>query len=392
VRHLFITQDYPPDSGGMARRHVELCRRLAAESVVVSTVAAPGDDAFDRGEPYEIVRQPFGFSGARRFTNQIEWARWLARRVAGGVDLVHCGNIRPTGYAAWWAWRRARVPYLVYVNGRDLLIERRKSDRWLKRRTSRAILGRAAGIVANSWWTAELARRVMREVGVRRPPPVAAIDLGTDPRQFTPGRDASALRARLGLGDARLILSVARLTPHKGHDVAIDAFARIAPDFGDARYLIVGSGPARDSLRARAASLGVGDRVHFAGQLSDEDIAAAYATASVYLGLSRHEPALLDVEGFGISFVEAGAAGVPSVAGDSGGVRSAVRDGETGLVVPPTDASAVAAALRALLSNPERRAAMGRAARAAVETHYNWDRVARETLEFARSVTSRAPR
>ena len=89
------------------------------------------------------------------------------------------------------------------------------------------------------------------------------------------------------------------------------------------------------------------------------------------------------MEGFGISFIEAGASGTPSVAGDSGGVRSAVRDGETGLVVPPEDVGAVAAALGAPLGDATRRESMGRAARAAVESHYNWERVARETRDFA---------
>jgi glycosyltransferase involved in cell wall biosynthesis len=76
------------------------------------------------------------------------------------------------------------------------------------------------------------------------------------------------------------------------------------------------------------------------------------------------------------------------VAGDSGGVRSAVRDGETGILVPPTDADAIVEALQSLLLNPERRAKMGRAARHAVETHYNWDRVARDTREFTNQVVA----
>ncbi|MFL5548880.1 MAG: glycosyltransferase, partial [Gemmatimonadaceae bacterium] len=81
--------------------------------------------------------------------------------------------------------------------------------------------------------------------------------------------------------------------------------------------------------------------------------------------------------------------GIPSVAGDSGGVRSAVRDGETGIVVPPTDPDAVADAIRSLLLNRERRKQMGRAARHAVETHYNWDRVARDTRAFTYEVVGR---
>ena len=119
--------------------------------------------------------------------------------------------------------------------------------------------------------------------------------------------------------------------------------------------------------------------------MRDDELPETYATSTVYLGASRVDKEI-NVEGFGISFLEAGASGIPSVAGDSGGVRSAVRDGETGIVVPPTDADAIADAIRSLLLNPDRRKQMGRAARHAVETHYNWDRVARDTRDFTSQV------
>lgn len=395
VRHLFVTQDYPPDAGGMARRHVELCRRFAPEPVVVSTVAAADGGQFDRGEPYVIERQPFPFAAAKRFVNQLSWSRALVERSRAGIDVIHLGNIRPCGYAVALATRRAGIPYLVYVNGGDLLRERQKAHAHpLKRWTARDILGRSAGVVANSAWTASLARAVMESVGVRRAVPVAAIDLGTDPVQFHPARASGRLRARLAIGDAPLLLSVARLVPHKGQDVAIRALAQLAARTATGapaatstnrapHLVLVGDGGDAGRLRTLAGTLGVGDRVHLTGLLTDEEIAEAYATADLYVGLSRVDSAI-NAEGFGISFVEAAASGTPSVAGDSGGVRSAVRDGETGLVVDASDVDAVAAALRALLADDERRARMGAAARRAVERHYNWDRVARETLDFTR--------
>jgi phosphatidyl-myo-inositol dimannoside synthase len=190
------------------------------------------------------------------------------------------------------------------------------------------------------------------------------------------------LRRRFGIGDAPLMLTVARLVPHKGQDVAIQALASLSPEV---RYLIVGKGPDELRLRAVAASCGVTDRVIFAGALTDEEIAEAYATATVYVGLSRREGDV-SVEGFGISFVEAGASGTPSVAGDSGGVRAAVRDGETGIIVAPTAYDA-AAAIGQMIEDDALRGAMGSAARAAVESYYNWDRVARDTMAFVDRVT-----
>lgn len=363
ARHVFVTQDYGPDLGGIARVHVELCRRLArAGGVLVSTVAHSHARAFDAGEAYPITRQPFSLSGAKRLTSQMRWTRSLPR-----TGILHCGNIRPAGYPVWYM----RRPYVVYVYGLDLLKERRKiTGNPFKRWTLRRILGDARGIIAISRWSADLTREVMHEAGIENPPPVAAIDLGTDPDFFRPG-----------VVSERTLLTVARLMPHKGQDMAIRALALLP---SDVRYTIVGSGDDRARLEALAREASVAQRVTFAGALSDADMAKTYAAADVYVGLSREEG--VQAEGFGISFIEAAASGVPSVAGNSAGVPSAVRDGETGILVPPTDPVGAAAAIRRLLDDRALRDRMGRAARCAVESHYNWDRVARETIAFVDEV------
>jgi phosphatidylinositol alpha-1,6-mannosyltransferase len=383
-----VTQDFLPDLGGMARRHVELVRRYP-EPMTVSTVAAADAARYDAREDYPIERQPFTFGGAKLFTNQIRWARALVRRCRGRVQVMHCGNIRPVGYAVWWAHKRLRIPYVVYVNGGDLLHERAKARRSMsKRRSARLILGDAAGIVATSGWSAELAREVMAEVGISNPPPIAALDLGTDPMQFRPDRDSGALRQRWGIRRAPIMLTVARLVPHKGQDIGIRALAMLRDEFQTLRYVLVGEGPDEGRLRNLAADLDVMDRVGFAGPMRDDELPEAYATSTLYLGASRQDGPV-HVEGFGISFIEASAAALPIVAGDSGGVRSAVRDGETGIVVNPTDVSAVADAIATLLRDGELSARMGAAGRAAVETHYNWQRVAEDTARFVRECVAR---
>ncbi len=387
MRHLFVTQDYGPDLGGMARRHVEICRRLAPDVVTVSTVAATDGGAFDKGESYPILRQKFGFPRANRTRNRVRWMRDVSA-IAPGFDIIHAGNIRASGYAAWWASRRARIPYLLYVNGGDLLREKRKARGLAGRLSARRIFSSATGVVATSRWVADLSAEVMDLVGVRGPPPVHAFDLGTDPEWFHPAADTGALRRRWNVGSGPLVITVARLVTHKGQDVGIQALARLRPEFPELRYVLVGEGPEEERLRSLADSLGVADRVVFAGVLKDAELPEAYATATVYLGASRVDRDI-DVEGFGISFIEAAACGLPTVAGDSGGVRSAVRDGETGLLVSPTDVGAIAGAIELLLRDDAMRTSMGRAGRAAVETHYNWERVARDTRQLARDVTRR---
>lgn len=380
-KHLLVTQDFLPDLGGMARRHVELARHYP-EPMSVSTVAAPHAAGADALEENPVERQPFPFAHAKRFTNQLRWAAWLVRRVRGRVDVLHCGNIRPVGYAVWYAHRRLGTPYVVYVNGGDLLREREKAARSrAKRRSARLILGASAGVVATSEWVADLARDVMRELAITSPPPVAALGLGTDPIRFHPGRNAGVLRRRWGVGSAPLMLTVARLVPHKGQDVAIHALALLRDDFPALRYILVGEGADEQRLRSLAAQLGVADRVGFVGAMRDDELPEAYAAATVYIGLSRVDSDI-NAEGFGISFLEAAASGVPSVAGDSGGVRSAVRAGETGIVVNPTDPGAAAAAIARLLRDDALRRELGAAGRRAVETHFNWQRVADDTARF----------
>ncbi len=386
MNHLFVTQDYAPDLGGMARRHVEFCRHFADQdnTIEVSTVDADGAEAFDAGESYRINRQPFPFPKAKVFTNQFRWGRWIAR--ANHVDVIHCGNIRPCGYAVLLANRARAVPFLVYVNGGDLLREQvgiTSSAR--KRLTARKIFGGASGIVATSAWVEGLTRDVMRDLGLKNPPPIGTLGLGTDPEFFNSSRDTGKLREKWGIGRDPLMLTVARVIPHKGQDIAIRALSLLKGEFPSLRYAIVGTGIDEPRLRALANELGVADRVIFAGALSDAEVAEAYATSTVYVGLSRVDVGI-NAEGFGISFLEAAASGIPIVAGDSGGVRSAVSDGENGIVVPPQDVNAAVDALRSLLSDKDRRAEMGAAGRRLVETRYNWDRVARETREFTRSV------
>jgi glycosyltransferase involved in cell wall biosynthesis len=383
LKHLLVTQNFHPEGGGMSRRYTELVRAYG-DPMDVSTLAHPGYAATTSFLGNAVYRQPFALDTSKRAISQARWARWLVPK-ARSVDVLHCGEIRPVGYAVAWAHIRTRVPYMLYVNGEDLLREQVRTSRSIAKRVSgKYLLENASGVVANSAWTASLARDLMATLSIKSPPAVAEIDLGTDPDQFHPSRDTGRLRSRWDVGSAPLMITVARLVPHKGQDLGIEAFARLRAEFPDLHYVMVGTGHDESRLKTLAAQQGVLDRVIFAGALSDEELAEAYATATVYVGFSRIDSGI-DAEGFGIAFVEASASGIPVVAGDSGGVRSAVRNGETGSLVPPTDVSAMVREISVFLRSPELRERFGRAGRQAVEAHYNWDRVGRETRAFVNS-------
>ncbi|MGH7565432.1 MAG: glycosyltransferase family 4 protein [Gemmatimonadota bacterium] len=377
---LFLTQDFPPDRGGIARLYGELSSRFPAGRVCVSTVARrTGEEMEPAATPkVPIVRMPFTFREARRAQNIIRWVRWSARHVRSRqVTLVHVGNLHPAGYVALWLNLRLGIPYLLFVHGLDLYKEIRKCRRSkVKRLAARLLFGRAAAVVANSGHTAATARGLLEELEIKNPPPLIVVHPGTDPDRFRPSEKVP--------GEGPLLLSVARLVPRKGIDTALEAVARLAPSFPRLIYVVAGSGPDRERLERMAANLGIASRVRFLGDVQEDALPRLYAAADVFVLLAREEPEQDSVEGFGIVYCEASAAGVPIVAADSGGVSESVRDEETGILVPPKDPEAAARAIRHLIENRTVRQEMGRNGRRLVEEYYNWDRAAREVWDISR--------
>lgn len=154
------------------------------------------------------------------------------------------------------------------------------------------------------------------------------------------------------------VVCVAALRPEKGHDVLLSAFAQVHRAVPDARLQLVGDGAMREALQAQAAAAGIGGCVEFLGSVPD--VWDHLATADVFALASRSEA-------FGIAIAEAMAAGLPVVAPAVGAISELVQPGVTGELFPAGDATALAGHLVALLTSPERRAAMSAAALTAAE-------------------------
>ena len=365
---LLVTNDFPPKVGGIQSYLWELWRRLPPAEVTVLTSAYPGAGAFDAAQPFRVERAGRVLLPTPGLVRRIDA---LAGEV--GADVVFLDPALPLGALGP---RLRSAPYVVVLHGAEVTVPGRlPGSRLLLARVLRG----AAGVVAAGSYPAREAERA-----AGRALPALVIPPGVDVDRFGPpaAGERHAVRARLGLpAEAPLVLGVSRLVPRKGFDVLIDATAGLATQ--GVHLALAGAGRDRDRLRRRAAAAGRGERFHLLGRVADGDLPGLYGAADVFAMICRERWRGLEAEGFGIVFLEAAACATPSVAGRSGGAEDAVADGVTGFVVPPRDTAAVAAALDAVLSDPDLRTRLGQAARARAEAGFSYDALAARLAPLA---------
>lgn len=363
MTHLFVTNDFPPKLGGIQTMLWELWRRLDPATFTVLTTAHPDAPAWDAAQPFRVERTE----------QRVLWpTKALARRIDSlareiGAGLVVLDPALPLGLLGP---RLQSAPYAVVLHGAEVTVPGRLPGSSL---LLRQVLEGAALVIAAGGYPLAEGQRV-----ARHPLPSVVVPPGVDTERFVPLSDdeRTAARRRLGLPpQGRLVVSVSRLVPRKGMDVLIDAAARLRSTHPDLTVAIGGGG--RDERRLARLVRATGAPVRLMGRISHDDLPALYGCGDVFAMLCRNRWRGLEQEGFGIVFLEAAAAGVPQVAGDSGGAAEAVADGETGVVVrQPDDPAAAAEALGRLLDHPDDRARMASAGRARAVEAFSYDGLA----------------
>lgn len=346
MRIVHLYKDYfPPVRGGIEQTVSRMARAqaTAGDEVTVLTSAHGGRRASE-----ELIE-------GVRVVRCAEWGRVASAPLCPGMpgalvrlsaDVFHLHYPSPTGEVSWLAVRPRGVMVVTYHSD----VVRQAAVMPLYGPFVRAILARAAVIMPTS------------EAYITRSPflrphraKCLVVPHGVDLERFDdPGRVAGRAAELRALYGEPLVLFVGRLRYYKGLDVLLAAM----PDVRG-RLVIVGDGPEERRLRGRAAVLGLDGRVAFAGAVSDDDLLAHLAAAD--LGVL---PSTLPSEAYGMAMVEMLAAGLPVVCTELGtGTTFVNRDGETGLVVPPGDAGALAAALNRLIGDEVLRKRLAEGAR-----------------------------
>ncbi len=374
-----VSQQYPPDAcGGIGVYTEQLAQGLLGEGHRVSVIASGPQAAIDSFDGVEVYRVPPAEAPAaiparyrvtrKNVSHSLGVNQVLSTLVASaGVRLVESPIWDAEGYVAGVA---AEVPVVLRLNTPIALGAEMQGWDWTRDLALAAELEwsllRSANAVIDPSGT--IVDTIQKRFGVRPADvPIATIPFGT-PLPARPEERAEASVRFLFLG---------RLEPRKGIDSLVAAIPAVLEASPEASFEIAGDAPPGVAPESLAAALSPEHRkrVRFHGLVDDVRRNELYAQCDVFVAPSRYES-------FGIVYLEAMAHGRPCVACNIGGPTEIIVQGETGLLVPPGDAAALAAALVELARNPDARRKMGRAARCRVEEHYTLESMVRRTIDL----------
>ena len=362
MKHLLVTNDYPPKIGGIQNLLWEWWRRLPPEQFAVLTSPYAGAEAFDAEQAYRIERVPEPVL----LPHPLMVRRVDELAAEFGAELVVLDPAVPLGLIG----PSLGLPYDVVIHGAEVTVPGRLPG---AKQTLGHVLRNARHVIAAGRYSLDEANLA---AGCELPATV--VPPGVDVERFRPlsAPERTDARRHLGLpADAQVIAGVSRLVPRKGFDTAIRATARMRRTHPDLVLAIAGTG--RDANRLRRLADELDAPVTFLGRVDHDDLPLVFGCADVFTMLCRNRWAGLEQEGFGIVFVEAAACGVPQVAGNSGGAAEAVEHEVTGVVVDdPGGDRAVDATVDAftrLLDDDGLRRRMGVAARGRAVEQFSYD-------------------
>lgn len=368
VLHFLNSTSAP---GGAEEQACSLFNSLPADQFEVTMVCPPlAYEALFAGRP--ISSRPVVCLDLHSFS-QVSAARKLASVLhSQRIDIAHCHQFRATAIMGPLA-AACRVPRVVETTH----VREAWRRGWLKK--SYAVDRMIYKFVDQFIAVSEANREYLIRQKHCDPPKVTVIHNGRDLSRFRPCPEkAAAVRLRYSVQpDALLIVHVGRLEPQKGHKFLLEAMKPVSERFPSAGLLLVGDGAMRAELEAEVMQRGLRDIVTFAG--FQQEVAPFLDAADLVV-----LPSLW--EGLPLIAIEAGAIGKPMVATAVDGTPEVIKDGESGLLVPPADSDSLARAMISLLGDATARQAMGARASEIIKNHFSIERQTRETADLYRRV------
>lgn len=381
---LIVSDIFPPKTGGSGRWFWEIYSRLPRDQFVVAAGEHPQQVDFDSHHNLTVVRLPLEMRtrGIRSFANMKQYWRSVRsiRRLVKqhSIKMLHCGRCLPEGVIAYFNKVLWGTPYFCYVHGEEISVSSTSRElSWMVRR----VFSAADSLIANS----ENTRQLLLNDWQIQPERVKLLYPGVDTNRFRPSSRNENVRAKLGWGNRRVILTVGRLQKRKGHDHFILALRELRLQFPDLLYCIIGDGEEAPNLRTLINEHSMTELVQILGEVNDEQLVECYQQCDLFVLPNRAVGK--DIEGFGMVLLEAQACGKPVLAGASGGTAETMCIPETGRVVSCDDPILLANAVGELLRDKDLLIEMGKRGRQWVCDRFDWSALSAVALNYFTSAS-----
>lgn len=384
MRVLMLSWEYPPHVvGGLGKHVAEIAPPLAKQGIELHLITprwAGGErvEQVDgvtlyRVEPPIVTSGDFFTTAWQTNLGVQEKANELFQKF-GSFDLIHVHDWL-MAFAGCALKRTFKVPLLSTIHA----TERGRNRGGLHNEMQYAINNVEWWLTYESWRVICCSHYMAQEVRDYFNTPADKIDVipnGISTTQFDQldALDLSGFRAAFASPDEKIVFYVGRLVYEKGLHILVAAAPRVLSEYPHAKFVIAGTGAMMDSLQQQAANLGVNHKFLFTGFISDDDRNKLFKIADCAVFPSLYEP-------FGIVALEAMAARTPVVVTETGGLREVVQHGETGITVYPDNTESLSWGILHTLQHPEWAAARVSNAYEVVRKEYNWDRIAKQTVQ-----------
>jgi phosphatidylinositol alpha-1,6-mannosyltransferase len=349
MKTLLLTLEFPPFKGGVANYYANLIKYWPWEEKI---------EVINNNRGALLKKGVFAWRGVI--------AKIIGRKKNGGFDYLLVGHILPLGTAAYLASRIKPFKYAVILHGLDFSNSVSCSR---KRFLTRLILGAADKIICANSRVAQLVVDFSPKLEFK----VKVVNPGIEPLALSANpQKVKNLREHYRLEDAFTLLTIGRLTLRKGVDAVINSLADIEVQQLRTKYFIIGTGEQEKYLRNLAKSSPLADRIIFLGELSEADKWNWLEACDAFIMPAREIGG--DFEGFGIVYLEANLAGKPVIAGNSGGVKDAVKDLVSGLLINPNNPKEIKDAIIKLAKDKDLRQELGARGKQRAQTQFSWEK------------------
>lgn len=373
---LIFSEDFPPHDGGIAQWAIGIATSLHKLGHTPFVYSRYRPDL--KQTPYEPIS--FGhFPVVKRHWKKwrtFYWAETLRKhlRKTEAPEMI---------IATTWNVARGLVPLCRKRNIKLITVvhgfEVTRTMAHLKKLWLTRTLQASTMVVAVSHFTKARVLQRLKNVDT----PIVVLPNGVDPARFSSNLSINFLKDRHRLKDEKIILTLSRILPRKGHSQVIRALPELLVSFPKLKYIIAGKWkePFCHELMTLAEKLKVHKHLLFTGYIAPKEIAAYYNLCDVYVMASRELKHKGDIEGFGITFLESNACGKPVIGGNSGGTTDAIIDGKTGFLVDPHSVDEIREKIKMILDDEALARELGNNGRERVASLYNWDLIANRLLK-----------